>query len=718
MFFTTELLEKRDGGFGLLWLAATLGSKSTLKKLPRRDVLTADISQLCDLIMQPAEPLALRLTSNLMVGVARVYKVKQDMFMTDVTTCFNSLKKIVHELHTATDMQLQMAQPTLKSSLLTLDAVKELAGFDFFVADWDDYLNLRDEDDAPEEDEDFNPSGKKLKLKSKPPASTEYPRTDKHTLQEHHEDFLSKSLDLSFNGSFVGGHIPSSSQIGGPFNIPTDDFFQSDGLDIGAVGDELARELGEGWGASPAKDGFGMRLDLQNDIPFFETGGDFDLGFGDDPFLDGTAALQPLEQGQAASKKRKAPPGCQDDMPPPPTPGREPSPSTSFSRMLLSQDEQQPGPLSDITALNRNQENIPNKMKKPKKTRLLLDARTELTDEELKTARAEYLRGQYALKQELELKKAEKDGMKLVEDTLWGAPHGIQAPSLIDFWQENFKVQVEARTGALHIHPPDVQSPKRRKIRHAPKEPHHFDVGMPDFHQDLDAMQFDFEAPMEPLDAGRLRSSEEPGQGRNASRAPSVLGDNFGFDFGVGLDGQRGNSQRSSLFPWDNAGASSSVAGFAPFNGSDRVSVDHAEMRLRGSSLSRREDSLIPSQVGAFSPAILGKNSQLVGEDYAFDVPMDIDVVNQSGVDESQMSDMNLITLEKNSFNFLEYTRMQYQTLPATTRELTFDRIVPTTSSTRHVAATAFYHCLVLSTKKLLRVKQNDPYGTITIAIA
>lgn len=49
-------------------------------------------------------------------------------------------------------------------------------------------------------------------------------------------------------------------------------------------------------------------------------------------------------------------------------------------------------------------------------------------------------------------------------------------------------------------------------------------MGMPDFHQDLDAMQFDFEgllshriranmnslpvAPMEPLEVGRLRSSE------------------------------------------------------------------------------------------------------------------------------------------------------------------------------------------------------------------
>jgi hypothetical protein len=74
MFFSTELLSKRDNGFGLLWLAATLGSKSAFKKLPKRSVLTADISQLCDLIASPSEPLALRLSSNLMVGAARVYK--------------------------------------------------------------------------------------------------------------------------------------------------------------------------------------------------------------------------------------------------------------------------------------------------------------------------------------------------------------------------------------------------------------------------------------------------------------------------------------------------------------------------------------------------------------------------------------------------------------------------------------------------------------------
>ena len=78
---------------------------------------------------------------------------------------------------------------------------------------------------------------------------------------------------------------------------------------------------------------------------------------------------------------------------------------------------------------------------------------------------------------------------------------------------------------------------------------------------------------------------------------------------------------------------------------------------------------------------------------------------------ESQKSDMNLITLERNSFNFLEYVadtivwpfwlthpdryaKMQMQTLPDPTEGLSFDTIVPKQTSTRHVASAAFYHCL------------------------
>lgn len=52
-------------------LAATIGSKASFKKLNKRSIISANISKLCDMIAEPEEPLALRLSSNLLVGVAR-----------------------------------------------------------------------------------------------------------------------------------------------------------------------------------------------------------------------------------------------------------------------------------------------------------------------------------------------------------------------------------------------------------------------------------------------------------------------------------------------------------------------------------------------------------------------------------------------------------------------------------------------------------------------
>lgn len=109
---------------------------------------------------------------------------------------------------------------------------------------------------AGEEDDNFDPKSKKGKgrgkLKAVPLA--ENARADLHTLNENHEHILSASFDVSMNGS---GVLPlSSSQFDGGFGYDlTDNLFGApDGLDVGGgIGDELARELGEGWGASPIK---------------------------------------------------------------------------------------------------------------------------------------------------------------------------------------------------------------------------------------------------------------------------------------------------------------------------------------------------------------------------------------------------------------------------------------------------------------------------------
>lgn len=91
----------------------------------------------------------------------------------------------------------------------------------------------------------------------------------------------------------------------------------------------------------------------------------------------------------------------------------------------------------------------------------------------------------------------------------------------------------------------------------------------------------------------------------------------------LGNNQASGGSQRSSLFPWDNARQSSS-SGFAATVGGDHV-IEPVDVRLRSSSLSsRRESSLAHSQRGSvlcgltFSP-VVGKDSSHIGEDFAFE---------------------------------------------------------------------------------------------------
>ena len=88
-------------------------------------------------------------------------------------------------------------------------------------------------------------SGKgKVTASSALPPNSEFLRATACTLPENHDFLLGNSFDASFGGS--GTTKLSSSQIGG---FGFDDTF--DGLDIEeGVGDDLVRELGEGWGGS------------------------------------------------------------------------------------------------------------------------------------------------------------------------------------------------------------------------------------------------------------------------------------------------------------------------------------------------------------------------------------------------------------------------------------------------------------------------------------
>ncbi|KAI8995657.1 Rec8 like protein-domain-containing protein [Trametes punicea] len=725
MFFSLDLLERRDSGYGLIWLAATLGPKSSFKKLPKRSVLMADISQLCGLIVEPAEPLALRLSSNLMIGVTRYVGSKQELFFTDVTTCYQALKKAVQDLSTmsANAAQLQMGQPTLRAEALTLTVDPGNA----FSIDFDSIFVVVSTSTTPfnshpsvlvedmdASDEDYDPKSQHRKSKGKQkqrdaPSSAiiEHGRA-LHTLDEHHNHLLAGSLNGSLGGCAPGGGLnPSSSQFDGGFGFGFDDNVLAlpDGGGEADIGDELARELGEGWGGSvlqadpnPSDAGQGtnaLGLHIDGDV-------NYDFRFD----AQETDVLPP---GPATS------PGLLDRASLPPS-GSVIRPLAPFG----------PGGL-DGHGERDSRADLGDKpgLRKPKRVRLLLDARTELTDEELKSARANYVQDQELLKREMAKKKMEKESGKLIEEMLYGAPKGVEAPVLVDFWLENFRLQVEARSGELRVEVEGQPPRKRRRLSDAAVatgdaiDPARRDNFQMDVDQNLDfglgGWDFaDFQKPGDEFNYdSRMRSSEEPGQARRGSRPPSALGSHFDFDLRPTQDNVSA-SQRSAFFPWDHAGPSSSVAGAAyDLGGSDVFSAARPASRRGNSIGSRRESTLLLGGgiIPPSPPASMGLRSSQIGvEDFQFNVP------EEEGVfEESQQS--NILTLERNSFNFLEYAKMQLRAYPASTYMLPFDDVVPKATSTRRVAAAAFYHCLVLSTKNLMSVSQEEPYGVLKIRV-
>ncbi|KAF8274080.1 Rec8 like protein-domain-containing protein [Lactarius quietus] len=742
MFFTSELLSRRDSGFGLLWLAATLGARSSFKKLPKRDVMGADIIQLCGLITEPAEPLALRLSSNLMVGVARVYKVKHDIFLGDVNACFASLKKAVRDLHalSAASAHLQMGQPFVRADAVTVRLDPAIAlglNLDDFLGDWQDILEAQVEADS---DDEYGRPRKKAKSRDKQPLPhPETGRATMHTLEENLEQIMSGSFDASFLGGASGEQELFSSSMDDGFG-----FGDCDDFGLGDIGDELAKELGEGWASSAVQPRSVLYSKLANgqighvgltDILSRRNGHSMYTLIR--PMWTWTlcrritwrllSRCRPLERTTYRDLDRLPPvfPGLRSPVALTPTPPWVTSGDVAGLETAAPVELIAEKPISDDEA-----EPVP---KKIKRVRLQLDVRTELTDAELKTARARYVEGQEAIRRSIEDKKLEKEGAHLISQMLFGVPQILKAPSLVDFWTDNFKVLVEARSGGLHIKTTGELPARYRPVSEPPgktleefPEPdqvYEADVGMID---DLGrtcgvvlTIRADETDGQEPrvFDEAHQRSSEEPGQARHASIGSFPAGSAFELGRNVEV---KTDSQKSSLFPWDNAGLSSSAAG-APFDiGSDRISIGHDELRLKDTSAGRnsgRESSLVPSQNSGpvtfgFSPGTFGKTGSQINDSFEFDVPADSPLRrNAPG------AEPDLITLERNSYNFLEYVKMQLQTVHRPHEGLAFNNIAPRETSTRHVASAAFYHCLVLATKGVLRVNQLGAYGEIMIKL-
>ncbi|KIW09555.1 uncharacterized protein PV09_00428 [Verruconis gallopava] len=95
MFYSHEVLTSRKYGVATIWLVATLGQKSTARKISRRAIQDVDVPKACETIIAPEAPMALRLQSNLLFGISRVYAQQCGYVLSDAQNAQATIRSLL-----------------------------------------------------------------------------------------------------------------------------------------------------------------------------------------------------------------------------------------------------------------------------------------------------------------------------------------------------------------------------------------------------------------------------------------------------------------------------------------------------------------------------------------------------------------------------------------------------------------------------------------------
>ncbi|KAG9247430.1 Rec8 like protein-domain-containing protein [Calycina marina] len=193
MFYSHEILTSRKYGVATVWLVATLGAKSGTKKVTRKAILDVDVQKACETIIQPEAPMALRLQSNLLYGVSRVYDQQCSYVLADVQAAQNNIRTLYKIIGSGNiDLNTGKAKP---DQLIMLD------------------------------DPAFDPN------MALPALDFNLGNLDLGDTQSSSQSMLSirgRSGSTSSHGaSGIGINLPSSSMHGGSYQLPFDDPFGS-----------------------------------------------------------------------------------------------------------------------------------------------------------------------------------------------------------------------------------------------------------------------------------------------------------------------------------------------------------------------------------------------------------------------------------------------------------------------------------------------------------
>lgn len=623
MFYNNDILARRKTGLGIVWLAATLGDRSVVRRLTRRDILSVNISSTCASVRNPIEPLALRLSSQLMYGVVKLYSHQTELLHQDTSAMQSDIRRRVAASTLGTEtMNIDMRHPTKGVEAITLPL--DLA---FFTLDFDGLTG-----------------GMLARWSVEPPERREVEEVGDGFRTPTPVRFVEEEERITLPGRGV-----EEEEVGLP------------------RGYEEGEEIGPVFVGEEEEEFEGLDLGLEPPVPRPEPiiPGAPELEAGDITGTTGPLVEWPELEERLAEEAARMELGPVIEGIPTVTPARRPREEEEMEAALRPARRPRPTPLP------------------------YEDPETELSENQLRSARADYPQRMAAERAALHRRLERRTADATVHQMIWNPPEDLTAsPMLADMWQDTVVEHLRSRRARftamrdeaallpLALSPPTPPPP-------SPTE---------------EMLPFE-EEEFEDLGVARAAAAAE-------AEIPAAL-----------------RAARESL-PWNLFMEHRRRSSMLPSVSYERPEL-MTPLRLREVSIEtptglRRVPTspLFPAPVPA-SPSTIAPLEEYpmpetpTAERIRLGLPTAMEEGVRSPTPPEQVFEEEM---EEETRNFWEYARSIREGLEDPSF-LFFSDLAPVAASTPAVAAQAFYHTLVLASGGRLKVRQDEAVGEIRVTL-
>ncbi|KAF0424496.1 meiotic cohesin complex subunit Rec8 [Gigaspora margarita] len=658
-------------------LAATLGSRSNLRKLSKKEVNSVNLVRACEYVTSPPEPLALRLTSNLMIGITRVYNQQYHFYYADVNCVWNRLHKTLLELQSES---VDMIVPQARSEAITLEDDP------FFEIEMTFSHKPQDFSVVPDIDETINGTQQSPIAPARASGSSNITRQSLITLPEISDVDLSVSSISGFSGGFDAGFGINDDLLMMDDNGIRIDFDEEGGLHEFELRPDGQDENNQQNGRDPVNSDMNevmKRVREEHDAGLQENNKDKrrirqkDPVIGDQNLDDEQVADVPMdiERESVQEVLQQITHDDQEVLQQTTHDGQEVPQQTTHNddQEVLQQttNGDQQAPDLEINAVE------PRRQKK-RRLYYMYDENTEMTNEQI-IAMRDGVVDDLEEGERIAKDKAKMQGYKdLWRRTLYTPGLPLKAPQLSTFW-------------SLYCAPMLQDNIVKQRIARPAFVPQH---------TNLDEFD-DLYADVEDLGIGGSRQREN----------------DYSFQ-GIELEHLRkaGSQSNSAITGLNSTGTEvPDLLDFDAASSAGNISRDILEF---SGQLGR------PSSIGLQRPSIsMSENFPLFDDN--IEIP-DFQIFGELEEDNSMSGssargryrDSNLksnINNEQEQLNFLEFVKDLMQ--KAEVSSVIFHDIMVAQHVKRAETAKAFYNILGLATKNLIKVKQVQPYSDIVIEL-